>query len=210
MVSFSEERLLVLLDTPTVNHRRDILAEALVQARSLLRDMGDACRARVQSRDEVIGLVLPALFADGHVLLEDHPGSGKTTLANALGGWLILRLVLLYLIKIWRRLAPRLASVEQMNRVCYRASLDRLAEVGLVREFGETREEFGGRIAQLAPEFAALTADHVRQSVGGVAELDRERWLALHEQTGRRLRSLFSRLRRWLGLANPVSWVMVR
>jgi MoxR-like ATPase len=39
----------------------------------------------VIGRDEVIELVLVALFADGHVLLEDYPGSGKTTLAKALG-----------------------------------------------------------------------------------------------------------------------------
>ncbi|MFK7990192.1 MAG: AAA family ATPase, partial [Sandaracinaceae bacterium] len=37
-------------------------------------------------RDDVIELVLVALLADGHVLLEDFPGSGKTTLARALGG----------------------------------------------------------------------------------------------------------------------------
>jgi MoxR-like ATPase len=47
--------------------------------------MGDFCRSKVQGRDEVIVLALTALFADGHVLLEDHPGSGKTTLAKALG-----------------------------------------------------------------------------------------------------------------------------
>lgn len=42
-------------------------------------------RAAVVGRDEVIELVLVALLADGHVLLEDFPGSGKTTLARALG-----------------------------------------------------------------------------------------------------------------------------
>ncbi|MCA9546256.1 MAG: AAA family ATPase, partial [Myxococcales bacterium] len=36
-------------------------------------------------RDDVIELVLVALLGDGHVLLEDYPGSGKTTLAKALG-----------------------------------------------------------------------------------------------------------------------------
>ncbi|MFA5624046.1 MAG: AAA family ATPase [Bradymonadales bacterium] len=39
----------------------------------------------VMGRDDVIELVLVALLADGHVLLEDFPGSGKTTLAKALG-----------------------------------------------------------------------------------------------------------------------------
>ncbi len=39
----------------------------------------------VRGRDAVVDLVLVALLADGHVLLEDFPGSGKTTLARALG-----------------------------------------------------------------------------------------------------------------------------
>ncbi|MEM1205531.1 MAG: AAA family ATPase [Acidobacteriota bacterium] len=42
-------------------------------------------RAQVLGRDDVVDLVLVALLADGHVLLEDFPGSGKTTLAKSLG-----------------------------------------------------------------------------------------------------------------------------
>jgi MoxR-like ATPase len=42
-------------------------------------------RSAMIGRDEVIDLVICALLADGHVLLEDFPGSGKTTLAKALG-----------------------------------------------------------------------------------------------------------------------------
>ncbi|MCP3957621.1 MAG: AAA domain-containing protein [bacterium] len=42
-------------------------------------------RAQVLGREEVIDLVLVALLSDGHVLLEDFPGSGKTTLAKSLG-----------------------------------------------------------------------------------------------------------------------------
>ncbi len=39
----------------------------------------------IRGRDDTIRLVLTALFADGHVLLEDYPGSGKTTLSKTLG-----------------------------------------------------------------------------------------------------------------------------
>ena len=46
-------------------------------------------RAAVQGRDETIDLILIGLLADGHVLLEDHPGSGKTTMARALGNLII-------------------------------------------------------------------------------------------------------------------------
>jgi len=57
------------------------LPEALTVARRLF----DRVRTDVRGRDEVIELVLIALLADGHVLLEDFPGSGKTTLAKTLG-----------------------------------------------------------------------------------------------------------------------------
>ncbi|MSP58972.1 MAG: hypothetical protein EXR72_01295 [Myxococcales bacterium] len=45
--------------------------------------------AAVKGRDDVIELVLIALLADGHVLLEDYPGSGKTLLAKTLGDSII-------------------------------------------------------------------------------------------------------------------------
>ncbi|MDO8909868.1 MAG: AAA family ATPase [Pseudohongiella sp.] len=57
----------------------------LDQAREVLVRLGSAVRAQVLGRDDVIELALIALMADGHVLLEDFPGSGKTTLAKALG-----------------------------------------------------------------------------------------------------------------------------
>ncbi|MFO0746378.1 MAG: AAA family ATPase [Myxococcota bacterium] len=60
-----------------------------VQSLSEVRTLAEIVRAwmrdNVMGRDDVIELVLVALFGDGHVLLEDYPGSGKTTLANALG-----------------------------------------------------------------------------------------------------------------------------
>jgi MoxR-like ATPase len=40
----------------------------------------------IRGRNDTIKLVLTGLVADGHVLIEDYPGSGKTTLAKALGG----------------------------------------------------------------------------------------------------------------------------
>jgi MoxR-like ATPase len=46
-------------------------------------------RAAVLGREEIIQLILIALIADGHVLLEDYPGSGKTTLAKAIGAAII-------------------------------------------------------------------------------------------------------------------------
>jgi MoxR-like ATPase len=65
------------------------LGAGVVTSLSEVRQCAERVRAwmrdNVMGRDDVIELVLIALFGDGHVLLEDYPGSGKTTLANALG-----------------------------------------------------------------------------------------------------------------------------
>jgi MoxR-like ATPase len=58
---------------------------ALTSAMEVLNQLHSAVKAQVLGRDEVIELAIIALLADGHVLLEDFPGSGKTTLAKALG-----------------------------------------------------------------------------------------------------------------------------
>jgi MoxR-like ATPase len=61
----------------------------LAGAFSVYARLRDRLRAQVRGRDEVIELVIIAVLADGHVLLEDFPGSGKTTLAKALGDSII-------------------------------------------------------------------------------------------------------------------------
>jgi MoxR-like ATPase len=58
--------------------------------RQLHQRLGDAVEQAVHGKRSVVDLVLVSLFAGGHVLLEDVPGTGKTTLARsvaqALGG----------------------------------------------------------------------------------------------------------------------------
>lgn len=61
--------------------RKDLLDNAFELVQTLERRLNRAIRGR----EAVIDLLLIALLSDGHVLLEDYPGSGKTTLAKALG-----------------------------------------------------------------------------------------------------------------------------
>lgn len=58
---------------------------SIQEASAVLSRLKRRLSAAVKGRDEIIDLLLIALVADGHVLLEDFPGSGKTTLARALG-----------------------------------------------------------------------------------------------------------------------------
>jgi MoxR-like ATPase len=58
-----------------------MVQEAFTVASTLRTSLGKVIRGR----DDTIALVVAAILADGHVLLEDYPGSGKTTLAKTLG-----------------------------------------------------------------------------------------------------------------------------
>ncbi len=59
---------------------------APIQAPSSLRAVKSAVAEIIRGKDEVIEQVLWALIAGGHVLLEDLPGVGKSTLARAIAG----------------------------------------------------------------------------------------------------------------------------
>jgi MoxR-like ATPase len=54
-------------------------------AREVITKIQNRVEYDVMGRDQVIELALIALLSGGHILLEDYPGSGKTTLAKALG-----------------------------------------------------------------------------------------------------------------------------
>ena len=53
-----------------------------------VRNRIDAIRARVETvivgKRDIVNLALCAILTNGHILIEDTPGVGKTTLAKAL------------------------------------------------------------------------------------------------------------------------------
>lgn len=55
------------------------------QNQYLLADLAKEISKVIKGKEEVLLIVLTALLAQGHVLIEDVPGVGKTTLAMALG-----------------------------------------------------------------------------------------------------------------------------
>jgi MoxR-like ATPase len=60
--------------------------EAVEAIAAFGRRMTDNVARVIVGKDEVIRLVLVALLCEGHVLLEDMPGTGKTMLARAVSG----------------------------------------------------------------------------------------------------------------------------
>ncbi len=121
-----------------------------------------------------------------------------------------LLLGLLYGVKAWRRLIGRLSPQGQLYRVLYRRALDQLSEVGLSREYGETREAFAARVAQVAPALEPMTRAHLRRALGGEDRLSGAQWRALSQDIDAQIVGSAPRWRRLLGLVNPVSWMRVR
>jgi MoxR-like ATPase len=72
-----------------VAYGAEISSEQFVASFTRLRD--NICHV-VRGKTDVVDLVLTCFFAEGHLLIEDVPGVGKTTIARALaaslsGGW---------------------------------------------------------------------------------------------------------------------------
>lgn len=119
-----------------------------------------------------------------------------------LGGLIALS----YLIKIGRRLRRSDA------RRVYIAFLDRLSDVGLHRQRGESRERHADRLRAVAPSFAPLTNAHLRWALGpGRSTRD---GVAQHTELARaargELRVHLSFWRRLVGVLNPIGWLFTR
>src|SRR5712692_7753378 len=65
------------MDRTDVNHQPSVSTE-------LLSRLQRSVQTVIRGKDEVIQLALVTLLARGHLLIEDVPGVGKTTLAHSL------------------------------------------------------------------------------------------------------------------------------
>lgn len=120
----------------------------------------------------------------------------------------------LYTIKIWRRLAPLWATGRHVPRVAYRCAIDRLGEVGLVRNYGETRTSFAARVMATVPAQSGVAALSEAARLGAPTadrksrpEYSRAQWKQALAAQKADLAANVSLKRRILGLLNPtVIW----
>ncbi len=143
------------------------------------------------------------------------------TMWRDLGGAMIMvlfaLLVSLYILKVWRRLIPRVEEPRYVPRVGYRYALDLLAEAGWVREHGETREQFALRLREVVPALTQLTAWHVAARFGDPAGAIEQRveyrpdlWLEGLQSFRKQLRGQTHWARRLFGMLNPISFFFAR
>jgi len=135
--------------------------------------------------------------------LRDRVGTGLA--------WTLLgALALCYAIKIWRWACPVFAGPAALPRVLYRSKLDRLSEVGVRREHGESREAFARRVQAQLPSLAPLTAVHVAAAFGSRSHAEPGTLRAISRTLGGELRSAAPVYKRLLGWLTPWSWLASR
>ena len=147
---------------------------------------------------------------ESYLASQQQPRDYLLPLLWGAGGLAALALLLAMAIKLYRRLSPGWVGSAQVPRVAYRAALDELAEVGVQRSFGESREAFAARLAQRFPSFERLSRAHLRAALGagpGQEATALRDWLS---ELTPELATVVPGWRRWLGRANPLSWWNVR
>lgn len=122
----------------------------------------------------------------------------------------LLLLTLSYAVKLYRSLLPRFAAPTDRYRVSYRAALDRLADLGLRRRFGESREHFAQRVAQQAPSFVRLTHLHLARALGSQTHPEDTEMMQLARSVDREVLRPLPAWRRLLARLHPISWLFVR
>lgn len=142
---------------------------------------------------------------------EDEESRFKMAYAGLVAGPVFLFLLILsYLVKLWRRLAPEFASTRSLYRVGYRAGLDSLAQAGMLRRYGETREAFARRVASRVPAADRMTRAHLARAFGGRDDLDRDGWRRVLAGLRREIGTATPWWRRALGFLHPLAWLRVR
>ncbi len=167
-----------------------------------------------QSPDQTLQRMLGEMLRDQPPQPDLEPSLIERLSLAALAGWLLIAVMaaslLSYLIKIYRQVVPMMAPGVAAYRLTYRAALDQLAEVGLRRRFGETRERFARRSEARAPSFARLSALHVGVALGSRHATSAEDWHAMTGRVRKELGESTPTWRRLLGTLDPFSWLRAR
>jgi protein-glutamine gamma-glutamyltransferase len=130
-------------------------------------------------------------------------------------GWSVIYLslaivVILYGVKVFRRVIPVLGFSKSAPRLVYRADLDRLSEIYLQRRFGESREGFARRVEGIVPSFSELTRLHIRAAFGTGRDVAMADLRNVSSKIRQELRTAIPRWRRLVGILTPWSWLLSR
>lgn len=70
--------------TTTIDHAERLTQEDVLRIKAIAERLQESVERVIVGKTEVVRLALVALLCEGHILLEDVPGIGKTTMAKAI------------------------------------------------------------------------------------------------------------------------------
>ena len=137
--------------------------------------------------------------------------NGVGRVVSALPWVFLLLFSILQMAKFRQHWLARSGPLQRLPVLTYRGLLQRLAELGLLREVGETRREFAQRNLARCPSLNELTDIHLRETLGPGAEpLEREDYARLYRQARQELQKDVPLWRRFLAHLDPISWWRAR
>jgi transglutaminase-like putative cysteine protease len=167
-----------------------------------------------QSTDEDLTRLLGDLARDEPENPEDSDKKKSPPVPPMTYLWIALSVLgaivlVLYVIKIARRLAPRFSDDAALPRTGYRLALDLVGEVGFERKLGETREAFAERVADSLPAFAKVTEMHLegRLRAPEARKISRPQWEESLAMLRIELAKKYGFGRRLLGRLHPLSFL---
>ena len=113
-----------------------------------------------------------------------------------------------WLLKFARAIAPHWARRDRRARLALRAATDRLADLGVIRDYGQSREAFADEAARWSPSYRELTALHLA-AVFGRRPVEAGRARALARTVNREIRRSGGRALLW-GTISPWRWLKTR
>jgi transglutaminase-like putative cysteine protease len=125
----------------------------------------------------------------------------------------VVGLVGLYLVKLWRRLAPWASSSAAQPHVAYRRVLDELSDLGILRPTGMSREVWAQSLATQFPSLVRLTAMHNEARFGAAPAFNadtRRRWLDGLKAFESELERAVPLRKRLFYVLNPISFLFTR
>lgn len=125
----------------------------------------------------------------------------------------IASVILAYAIKIWRRFRRHFGSLPTRIKHTFVSALDSLADVGITRTYGDSREQFALDHQQTLEALVSLTAIHMRKALGNQAlplDVDAATLNKYYANLQRQIRRQVPWYKRFLGLLNPISWLFVK
>lgn len=125
---------------------------------------------------------------------------------------ILIGFLILYIIKLSRKMAVYCCSEQNLPKIAYRGALDELIDCGLKRDFGMPRKTFAKNLNEITPSFTNLTELHLQNyyKKGNISGISKRNILDLYNKTRKEISKNTPFFKKLKGAFNPFSWLFTK